>query len=300
LQIGLNGNIGHRLIQALQLHRTSTTCHAVHAISHNRNLQVLASDTRHSVITKETLAQKWHIGLEAAGRTLNASTQEGIRFVEGPIERRLKTSQSHMKFPSLVFTLYSDTLFSHVQSIRGFSCAQIFTDGHGFVRVYPMKNKGEAHHALMQFIHDVGVPKDMLTDQAPEETRGEWGQIVKKYRIQQRRTEAHSPWQNRAKAEIRELKKLTRRALRSQSTPIEFWCYAMEWAARIRSLTAHDSLLLGARTPEERITGRTPDILEFAHFSWSQWVWYKDAAYFLILIYILGNGWGWPMTLVRP
>jgi hypothetical protein len=147
-------------------------------------------------------------------------------------------------------------------------------------RSLPMDMVLSVSTLLMQFIHDVGVPKDMLTDQAPEETRGEWGQIIKKYRIRQRRTEAHSPWQNRAEAEIRELKKLTRRALRSQSTPIEFWSYAMEWAARIRSLTAHDSLLLGARTPEERITGWTPDISEFAHFSWSQWVWYKDAASF--------------------
>jgi len=63
--IELNENIGHRLIQVLQLHGTSTTCHEVDAISHNRNLQVLASDTRHSVITKESLAQKWYIGLEA-------------------------------------------------------------------------------------------------------------------------------------------------------------------------------------------------------------------------------------------
>jgi hypothetical protein len=186
-----------------------------------------------------------------------------------------------MRFPSLVFTLYSDTLFSHIRSVRGFSCAQIFTDGHGFVRVYPMKSKSEAHHALMRFIHYVGVPKDLLTDQAPEEMCSEWGQIVKKYRIWQKTTKAHPPpWQNHAEAEIRWLKKITRRALRAQSTPVEFWCYAMEWAARIRSLTAHDSLLLGTRTPEERVTGRTPDISESAHFSWSQWVWYNDAMTF--------------------
>jgi hypothetical protein len=159
-------------------------------------------------------------------------------------------------------------------------CAQIFTVGHGFVRIYPMKNKSEAHHALMRFIHDIGVPKDLLTDCAPEEMRGEWGQIIKRYKIHQRTTEANSPWQNRAKAEIRELKKLTRRVLRLNSTPGEFWCYAMEWAARIRSLTAHDSMILGSRTPEECIIGKTPDISEFAYFSWSQWVWYKEPTTF--------------------
>jgi len=141
--------------------------------------------------------------------------------VEGPIERRLRTSQAHMRFPSLIMTLCSDTLFSHVRSVRGYTCGQVFTDGHGFVRVYSMKSKGDAH------------------------------QIVKKYRIRQKTTEACSPWQNRDEAEIRELKKLTRRALRLNSTPSEFWCYAMEWAAHIRSYTAHDSMILGSRTPEE-------------------------------------------------
>jgi hypothetical protein len=136
------------------------------------------------------------------------------------------------------------------------------------------------NHALMHFIHDIGVPKDLLTDRAPEEMRGEWGQIVKKYKICQRITEASSPWQNHAEAEIRELKKLTRRALRHNSTPGEYWCYAIKWAARIQSLTAHDIMVLGSRTPEERIKDKTPDTSEFAYFSWSQWVWYKEPTSF--------------------
>lgn len=61
--------------------------------------------------------------------------------------------------------------------MRGYTCAQIFTDGHGFVRVYPVKSKSKAHHALMHFIHDVGVPKDLLIDHALEEMHGEWGQL---------------------------------------------------------------------------------------------------------------------------
>jgi hypothetical protein len=100
---------------------------------------------------------------------------------------------------------------------------------------------------------------------------------VKRYRIRQKTTEANSPWQNQAESKIKELKKLTRRVLRETSTPGQFWCYAIEWASKIRSLTAHDSMILGSRTPEERITGKTPDISEFAHFSWAEWVWYKES-----------------------
>lgn len=84
---------------------------------------------------------------------------------------------------------------------------------------------------------------------------------MKKYHIKARTTEPASPWQNRAEAEIREVKKLARRALRQAQVPIKFWCYALEWAAKIRSLTAHDLPFLAMRTPEERISGRTLNIL---------------------------------------
>jgi len=66
----------------------------------------------------------------------------------------------------------------------------------------------------------------------------------------------------------------------------------MEWAARVRSYTAHDSLMLGSRTPEECITGVTPYISEFIHFSWSQWVWYKEPTSFPGTDVLLGKWMG--------
>jgi hypothetical protein len=80
----------------------------------------------------------------------------------------------------------------------------------------------------MSFIHEVGVPKTLMSDLALEETRGEWAKIVKQYHIGQRTTEAKSPWQNRAEAEIHELKKLTRRVLKQSRAPAELWCFAIE------------------------------------------------------------------------
>jgi hypothetical protein len=62
--------------------------------------------------------------------------------------------------------------------------------------------------------------------------------------------------------------------------PTEFWCYISEWVARILSLTAHDLPVLRSRTPEEVVTGCTPDISEFAHFDWGQWIWYRDVTSF--------------------
>jgi hypothetical protein len=253
--------------------------HEADVIAHEedyRLLMALDSKSKTTNISKEDLAKRWHIGLEAAARTLLATSQLGMRFVDGPLERRLKTSQAHMRFPTLDLRIYSDTLFSQKKSIRGFPCAQVFMDGKCFCWVYPLRSKGDAHQALMQFIQDVGIPKELLTDCALEEMRGEWGRILKQYHIGHCMTQPKSPWQNRAEAEIRELKKLVRRTLRHSNAPTEFWCYAIEWAAKIRSLTAHDLPSLRSRTPEERIIGHTPDISEYAHFSWFEWVWFRE------------------------
>jgi hypothetical protein len=128
--------------------------------------------------------------------------------VEGDLERRLRTSQAHLRFPTLNLQIYTDTLFARKRSVRGYTCAQIFTDGRKFFRVYPLNRKGDAHHDFTAFIQEVGIPRNCWSDGAKEERGAEWGQIVKHYRIKTRITEPRSPWQNRAEKGIRELKKL--------------------------------------------------------------------------------------------
>jgi hypothetical protein len=267
------------LLNASEPHEADVIAHG-NGLNFTSGISAMSRDDRQSTVSKQDLAKRWHIGFEAAARTLQTTTQEGMRFVQGKLERRLRTSQAHLRYPSLRVTIYTDTLFPSVKSIRGYTCAQLFTDGHCFARVYPLKRKGDAHHALVQFIQDIGIPKSLLTDCAPEEMHGEWGRVVKKYHIKPKMTEPASPWQNRAEAEIREVKKLACRAIHQAVVPIRFWCYALEWAAKVRSLTAHDLPFLATRTPEERILGQTPDISEYAHFEWMQWVWYRNPAPF--------------------
>jgi hypothetical protein len=180
-------------------------------------------------------------------------------------------------------TIYSDTMFSSEPSIHHYTCAQVFTDGHGFTRFYPLTRKGDAYLGLLQLIHEVGVPTKILTDCALEEGwegKGEWGKVIKEYRIHQTFTEPYSPWQNRAETEIGELEKAITRWRRKTNSPAKLWCYCGEWVARIRSLTAHNFDYLHGRVPEEHVSGDTPDISEFSLFTWYQWVWYRDPASF--------------------
>jgi hypothetical protein len=243
-----------------------------------RSMMRLSTSGRGSVITKEILSRRWGIGLETAKATLKTTTQAGIRRLLHPAERRVRTRQNHLRFPTLNARFYSDTMFSAAKSTRGNECAQVFTNGLGYSLFYPLESKSHAHRALMKTIHGVGVMKDLTVDGAKEmnENSKQWGTIVKEFRINQRTTEPHSPWQNRAEAEIRELKKGIRRAMRRTRTPYRLWDFCGEWVSAVRRLTAHAIPGLEGRVPAEAIEGNTPDISEYAQFDWYQYVWYHD------------------------
>ena len=220
--------IGSIQIQASQQKPIQHGHHEADVIAHatdQREQAALNATSRSASVTNEELARRWFIGLDSASRTLLATTQEGMRFVDGNLDRRLRTSQAHLRFPTLNCVIYTDTFFAKCRSIRGYTCAQIFTDGRKFFRIYPMLKKSDAHPSLTQFIQEIGIPRNCLVDRAPEERLAEWGRIISHYKIKLHTTEAESPWQNRAEAGIHECKKLIWRAMRHTDTPLEFWCY---------------------------------------------------------------------------
>jgi hypothetical protein len=246
------------------------------ASEEDRVIAAMSTLERGPVITKEILAKRWGIGLDSAHRTLTATTQQGIRRVLHPVERRYKTRQSHLRFPSLNTRFYTDTMFSTSKSLRGYKCAQVFTNGAGYDLFYPMRKKSEAGEALNSMIRTIGVPKDLVSDGAGEETGGCFGKTVKEYKIHHRFSEPYSPWQNRAESSIRELKSGIRRATFRARSPKRLWDYCGEWVSAVRQLTAHDIPSLGGRVPSEIVKGFTPNISDYTQFNWYQYVWIYD------------------------
>jgi hypothetical protein len=169
-------------------------------------------------------------------------------------------------------------MFSTSKSLRGNKCAQVFTDGRGYDLFYPMKKESEASEAMNEVIRTVGVPKELVSDGARAETKGEFAKVCKEYRVKQRVTEPYSGWQNRAEAAIREVKRGIRRATARARSPRRLWDYCGEWVAATRRLTAHDIPGLDGRVPDEIVEGNTPDISEYAQFDWYEYVWYLDPA----------------------
>jgi hypothetical protein len=115
-----------------------------------------------------------------------------------------------------------------------------------------------------------------MVDGAGKLNKKEWLQIVKEYRINQRVCESYRPWQNKAEAEIREIKKGIRRAIQQTGSSYRLWDFCGQWLSTVRRLTAHNILKLEGCVPTKYIEGNTPDILEYAHFDWYEQVWYHD------------------------
>jgi hypothetical protein len=64
------------------------------------------------LISTESLAKKWQIGLNKAQATLWATTQTGLRTVINPLMCRYTTRLPHLWYPVVKKTLYSDTMFA--------------------------------------------------------------------------------------------------------------------------------------------------------------------------------------------
>lgn len=247
----------------------------------HRARRVGAMDTRRSrhPVTKEELARKWGIGIEKAWNTLEVTTQKGVRKAIHPVERRFRTAQPHLRKRRLKGPFYSDTCFFSTKSLHQDTCAQVTTDGKGFARFWPMTSKSEANDGLLDFINNDGIPEWMITDGAREQGGGRntaWRGSLRTYHIKQTYTEPHSPWQNRAEGEIREIKREIRKKTRDKNSPKRLWNYLGDLVVKRRRLTASTVPSMRGRTPHEQVLGWTPDITNYIQFEWYQWIYYLD------------------------
>ena len=239
-----------------------------------RMIARMESKTRHSLVNPETLSRKWRIGFETAKKTLAATTQLAVRTASVPLYRRYRTDLMSLRYNRLADRFYTDTLFAKVKSLSGKTCMQVFCNA-DFVYTYAMTSKSEVAEALHNLVQDVGVPTDLVSDLASEQT-GRNSDFVKeanRLRIRQRGTEPMSQWQNKAEKVIGELKKRWLRRKTERNIPGRLWDYGLQWESEIMSRTARGPL---ERTGIERISGYTPDISEWIDFEFYDLVWFWD------------------------
>ena len=233
---------------------------------------------RKDMLSPEDLSKLWRIGLKAARRTLKATSHKCIRTL-GNLTRRFKIDRAHMRYKKLATregSFYTDTLFSKIKSIRGYTCGNLYTISLGFKKFFPMESKTgqECSNSLQTLIHLVGIPPSLHSDNAPEFVQGDFKKKCQKFDIQQSATEPHSPWQNRAESGICEVKSFASKTMEQYQVPLRLWCFAYECAAEVLSFIVPGSFQLQNRTPYETVMHYTPDISEYINFHFYQWCYY--------------------------
>ena len=140
------------------------------------------SSCSRKLVSPETLAKKWNIGIDTAKRTLESTMQLAICQAIHPIQRRYRTEVMQLHYPCLGGRhgcFYTDTFFTKTPTLRGCQMAQISTNNISFTKVFPMKHKSKASN-----MQDVGIPSCLHTDDAKELEQGKMAEITRKGWIQ--------------------------------------------------------------------------------------------------------------------
>ena len=170
----------------------------------SRSISSLPSSTAGKPFDPQLLAQNRGIDLQTAKRTVNVTTQRGVRTVlHHTPSRRFRTNDRQLRYRRLPIDCFKGTLISNMKSRRNNLYAQVFAMSDGWCRAYPMAKKSQAHKGLSLLYQQDGVPSGMVMDGAREQTMGEFQEVGTRVR----QTEPHTPWSNTAEAAIRELKK---------------------------------------------------------------------------------------------
>ncbi len=135
----------------------------------------LTSTSRRAAVSYDELAKHWGIHLDRAKATVQRTTQRGVHTIASPaLSRRFRTNDRMLRYRRLQHPVFTDTMFSNTYLCRHNKCTKVFASDFGWVRVYPMKIKGEAHKALSLMFQCEGVPPSMVMDGSKEQTLGEF------------------------------------------------------------------------------------------------------------------------------
>ena len=129
-----------------------------------------------------------------------------------------------------------------------------------------MQHEAQSHTALQDFIHSVGAPTSIHTDNSCTQLGKKWTKTKRDFVIKDKNTVPYSQRQNPAERKIWDIKHCTLLVLHLSGAPAKFWCYAVNYMVDILNHTAHKAI--NWRTPMEMYTGDTPDISNLRFSFW--------------------------------
>ncbi len=125
-----------------------------------------------SSLTKRSGVKNWGIDRQTARRTVDLTTQRGVRTVLYPtLSCRFRTNDRQLRYRRHANDCFTDTLISNTTSILNTKYAQIFATTDGWCRAYPIaKKKLDAHEGLSVLFLRKGVPNTIIMDGARGQT----------------------------------------------------------------------------------------------------------------------------------
>ena len=235
----------------------------------------VTSKTRHSEITPSTLSNKWRISLKKAEQVIQTSTQRKVRTGTEPFARRKRVDHLDLQAVYINGTAYADWMVSSIKSVGG-DTGSHFLAMLGVIQVYPNENHTQetASQSLDLFCVDIGTPKKLITDRAPEYCgrHSKFRANATKRGISYETDEAGRHVKlSGLDVQMRELKRRVERTMITTNAPRRLWNYCAKLEAELMSRMPFGQ---ATRSGYEIVTGQTPDISEWADFGFFDLVWY--------------------------
>ena len=141
-----------------------------------------------------------------------------------------------LKYCCLNTTMYTDTMHFKVKSLSQHKCTQVYaTDD--FATAYPAQAERFVCNTLGLLAEDVGIPREMITDNAmvmtgPETENAKQARFL---RIKMKSIEPYHSRQNNGEWIIGELHRRWHDKRRKKNMPRQLWDYTLVWCAEIFS-----------------------------------------------------------------
>ena len=135
-----------------------------------------------------------------------------------------------------------------------------------------MKSKSEAYHTLLKLFHWHRAPISIVCNNVREFTMGKLQKKCIQADVHLKPLEPYTPWANKAKSAIQELKRGAKQKLTNARALSLLWDYEIELETKIRSHTTHGHYQLDRQVPATYMFGLTANILEIAEFKFYHWV----------------------------
>ena len=165
---------------------------------------VLTGMVRKQSVEPIVLAKRWGITPEKAQKTIQATTQRGIRtMLYTSLSRRFRINDQNLCYHCLAHPVFSDMMFANKVSRRGNRCAQVYGKDFEWARAFPMASRREAHEILSLLSARYWVPPACLCNSAKEMKQGKFYQKLKEVAWHLKQLEPYTLWSNAADREIK-------------------------------------------------------------------------------------------------